>query len=265
MQEFYEYFLLIFQRKRQKSSNLQGRESVIQWKKRKEAHAMQLWNRQTAALIPAMAMGLLGALCRLPGWTAAAVVFALLGAAFSGLNAWRLRPWKSIPKGGRKTALQLFPAAVLALIAAVLSFSSGLLSALLCVLTAASLAAMGWLCLQKTSHPLPHLGLTLALVLKLILDFRHWSAIPQVSDYCFRLFALLCAIFAALYHSGLQMGIGKRRFAAFFCVLGLTLCPMAAIGAGFAELLFFLACLLYLSSLLCLLLQTRKKRPPAAS
>ena len=226
---------------------------------------MQLWNRQTSVWIPAMALGLLGGLCRLFGWTAAPVIFALLGAVFSGLNAWRLRPHKSAPRGNRKTVLQLFPAAALNLLAAVLSFSSGLLPALAGLLAAASLAAMGLLFLRKTSHPLPHLTLTLALVLKLILDFRHWSAIPQVSDYCFRLFALLCVIFAALYHGGLQMGIGKRRFAAFFCVLGLTLCPMAAVGAGVAELLFFLACLLHLSALLCLLLRTRRRRPPDAN
>ena len=224
---------------------------------------MQLWNRQTTALIPAMALGLLGALCRLPGWTAIVAVFALLGAVFSALNAWRLRPRESVARGNRNTALQLFPAAALTLLSAVRSFSSGLLPVLTGLLAAAALAAMGLLSLRKTSHPLPHLVLTLALVIRLILDFRRWSAIPQVSDYCFRLFALLCVIFAALYHGGLQMGIGKRRRAAFFCTMGITLCPMAAIGAGLAELLFFLAGLMYLSALLCLLLRTRKRKSPA--
>ena len=225
---------------------------------------MQLWNRQTSILLPAIALGMLGGLCLLPGWTAVAVIFLLLGAAFAALNALRLRPRCSIPRGGRASAFQLLAAAALMLVSGLLSVSAGLLSLLTALIAAASLAGLGLLFLKKISHPLPHLGLALALVIRLISNFRQWSAIPQVGDYAFRLFALLCAMFAALYHGGLQMGIGKRRFAAFFCTLGLTVCPMAILGSGFAEILFFLACLMYLSSLLYLLLRTRKRRPPAA-
>lgn len=264
MQGFFAEKALIFQIFRPKSGNLQAASAVVQYDyPKKEVYAMPKVNRQTLAVLPAAVLALFGILFALTDLTAGKVFTALLGAGYAAWFTLSLRAGKSIAPAGNISACALIPAAVLTALAAIPAFSPdvrpGSLALLLCAVCFGLQAAAA---LTKKPHALLHLALTVSLILNLIHDFRLWSVDPQVSDYCFRLFALLCTMLAALYHGGLQLRIGKRKSAAFLCLFGIVLCGTAA-GGSTSNLCFFLGCACYLFSFLLQLLQRRKRRPAA--
>lgn len=264
MQGVFAELILIFQRFCANSGNLQAAPSVIQYGyPGKEACTVPKLNRQTAIALPALVLALLGVLFALTDVTAGKVIAALLGAAYA---AWRILPLhskKTAAPAEKQAAYLLIPAAVLVAAAAIPGLSpdagAGSLSLLLCAVFLGLQAAA---VLTKKAHALLHIGLTVSLILKLIHDFRLWSVDPQVSDYCFRLFALLCTLLAALYHGGMALRTGKRRLAVFLCLFGIVLCGTAA-GGSLSYFCFFLGCALYLLSFLLQLLKTRKKRSAA--
>jgi len=222
-------------------------------------------NRQTAALLPAPVLALFGILFALTDFAAGKALTALLGAGYAVWVARKRRPGKTAAPAESASAFFLIPAALLTVMAALPAFSPavkpGSFALLLCAVFLGLQAAAS---LVKKPHILLHIGLTVSLILKLIHDFRLWSVDPQVSDYCFRLFALLCTLLASLYHGGALLHAGKRRLSVFLCLLGIVLCGTAA-GGSASNVCFFLGCALYLFTFLRQLLQQRKKRSAADS
>lgn len=117
------------------------------------------------------------------------------------------------------------------------------------------------LILGRRPSPLPYMGLTLALILQIIPEFRSWSADPHILDYCFPLFAMLCVLFVSLHLTGFSLDQGKRRVSAFFCMAGIFFCAVALPGS-LADVLTYLGYLLFLSATLwSLLAPSRRKQP----
>ena len=57
-------------------------------------------------------------------------------------------------------------------------------------------------------------------ILQTILSFKSWSTDPVILDYCFKLFALLCAMLGVFHASGFVFDVGGRRSCLFFCMTG---------------------------------------------
>ncbi len=76
-------------------------------------------------------------------------------------------------------------------------------------------------------HSLP----CIYLVVKLILEFRQWSIDPTIMDYCFALFASICAMIATCHMGYFVANKGKRRFTTFWCLLGVVMC-LCTMGSG---------------------------------
>ena len=118
---------------------------------------------------------------------------------------------------------------------------------------------------RKRPSPLLYMGLTLSLLLKLIPEFRAWSADPIISDYCFRLFAMLCVLCLSFHLGGFSMDAGKRRISVFYCIAGLCFCLIAAADGGAVDALTYLAYALFLGAELWeLMTRARRRRPRPA-
>lgn len=114
----------------------------------------------------------------------------------------------------------------------VISCISGILSAGALVLAA--------LCRLNGRRPnfLLHCAVVLHLMLRLICQYRHWSADPQVLDYCFSILATVCLMLAAYHRAAFDMGNGDRRSYGFFCLTCGFFCCLSLIGWG--DVLYYL-------------------------
>ena len=83
---------------------------------------------------------------------------------------------------------------------------------------------------------------TAFLMLQLMLNYRHWSAQPELLRYCFPLFASVCLTLAFYYRTAFSVGMGNRRKYLFFTQLSAFFC-MVVLGSGFD--LFHLGMLLW--------------------
>lgn len=95
-------------------------------------------------------------------------------------------------------------------------------------------------CRQKGLHPnaMAHTTICLALMLRLICMYRHWSADPQLYDYCYQLLALACAMLAAYNRATFDADFGHRGRYAFFSLAAVYFCIISLSGEGW---LFYLA------------------------
>lgn len=123
-------------------------------------------------------------------------------------------------------------------------------SCLLGIVSAAALGYAGW-CRLKGHRPnfLLHCAVILYLMLRLICQYRHWSADPQVVDYCFSILATVCLMLAAYHRAAFDMGSGDRRSYAFFCLTCGFYCCMSLIG--WEDILYYLGIAAWMFTDLC--------------
>ena len=126
----------------------------------------------------------------------------------------------------------------------ILSFPGSLdaidvISGILGILSAGALGLAGW-CRLKGSRPnfLLHYVVAVYLMLRLICQYRHWSADPQVLDYCFSILATVCLMLAAYHRAAFDMGSGDRRNYAFFCLTCGFFCCLSLVG--WEDILYYL-------------------------
>lgn len=101
-----------------------------------------------------------------------------------------------------------------------LLYSAGVLSGAMLIVNEALLL---W---GKRSNFLLVLLPCIFLVAKLIFDYKNWSTIPTVIDFCFMLFASVTAMLACFNRSGFLLGIGRLRTTVFFCMLSFVFSAM---------------------------------------
>lgn len=76
-----------------------------------------------------------------------------------------------------------------------------------------------------------HAAITIYLIVKLIFDFRDWSVDPTLMDYCFSLFAAICAMLANCQIGLFVLGKGHSQRTIFWCILA-TVFSLCAIADG---------------------------------
>ena len=110
---------------------------------------------------------------------------------------------------------------------------------------------LGWICaagmgyvavcrlLGKKPYFLPHAALCIYFALRMVSQYRQWSAVPQLYDYCFYLIAYVALMLSAYQQAAFDAGIGKHRalwisglMAVYLCCLSLKDAPDALILLG---------------------------------
>ncbi len=97
----------------------------------------------------------------------------------------------------------------------------GLLGSICCFLAVRS-RSRGSRC-----HPAVELLPILYLLIKLILNFKHWSTDPIILDYCFVLFALIFVLLAFYHGAGFVFHQGKPRRTLFYAMAAVFFCAAA--------------------------------------
>lgn len=231
-------------------------------------------------ILPAvLTLGLLGFLLRLAERKtgSAALLWALallsvLACAFAVLTARSLKPRLGFAPNNRPSAAmlaELLAALLLLTVSAVQLFTlTGIqrwLIGLGGVCGALCLGAFAVLSLGRTApSPYLYMGLTVSLICKLIPEFRVWSINPQLSDYCFRLFAMISVMCASFHLGGFALEQGRRRMTVFFCIAGVYFCALSLADGGWVNVLSYLAYGLFLGAVLWSVMapgRRRKLRP----
>lgn len=230
-------------------------------------------------VLPAvLALGLLGFLLRRIGqktggtiWLWALALLSVLVCALAVVTARTLKPRPHYAPNNRPSTAMLAEllAALLLLAASVVQLLTltgiqrwliglGGLGGALC-LGAFAVRSLG----RTTPSPYLYMGLTVSLICRLIPEFRAWSIDPHLSDYCFRLFAMIAVMCTSFHLGGFALEQGKRRMTVFFCIVGIFFCAVALADGGWTGVLSYLAYLLFLSAVLWSVMAPprRRKKP----
>lgn len=100
---------------------------------------------------------------------------------------------------------------------------------LICVAALVSMANCRW----KGHKPnmLFHAAICLYLMIRLVSQYRHWSADPQLMDYCFQLLATVCLMLSAYHKAAFDSGSGDRRLYALFHLGAVYFCCLSLVGS----------------------------------
>ena len=119
---------------------------------------------------------------------------------------------------------------------------------------AAALLAFNGICRRRGIAPsmLIHIGIGVYLMLRLVSYYRHWSADPQILDYCFQLVATASLLLSTYQRASFDAQEGQRRPYAFFCLT--TIFFSCASLTGWSNILFFLSVIIWQITDLCSLI-----------
>lgn len=225
-----------------------------------------------------LALGLLGFLLRLIGqktgsaaWLWALALLSVLVCALAVVTARRLKPRPGYAPNNRPSTAMLAEllAALLLLAAAVVQLitSHSLFRWPACIAAVGGALCLGGFTLRSLRRTVPspylYMGLTVSLICKLIPEFRAWSIDPHLSDYCFRLFAMIAVMCTSFHLGGFALEKGKRRTTVFFCIAGIFFCAVSLADGGWAGMLSYLAYLLFLCAVLwSVMAPSRRRRRP---
>ena len=96
------------------------------------------------------------------------------------------------------------------------------------------LAAAGWFRLRgKQPFFLLHLVPSVFLVVHTITQYQIWSSDPQLLNYIFSLFGIICMLFFTFYYSAYDAGLPWRRRLIFFALASVCLGLMALPGCSY--------------------------------
>lgn len=84
--------------------------------------------------------------------------------------------------------------------------------------------------LGKQPTPLFHALLSLFFAMRMVRQFRFWSADPQLMDYCFYLSAYLTLMLTAYHHAAFDADIGKHNQLWLFSLASVYLCCICLNG-----------------------------------
>ncbi|MEA4965094.1 MAG: hypothetical protein VB055_04655 [Oscillospiraceae bacterium] len=197
------------------------------------------------------------------------IVMSVLALLFAALTALSLRPRPGFSANHLPSNVSLagLPAALLLMIASAVRFftMTGVSKWLMGLLGIVGAVCMGLITLRILRRERPsfvlYAVLTVSLICKLIPDFRSWSIDPRISDYCFRLFAMIAVMCVSFLLSSFALEQGQRRATVFAAMLGVFFSAMSVADGGLANALSFLSYALFqYASLWQLLTEPRKRR-----
>ncbi len=82
-------------------------------------------------------------------------------------------------------------------------------------------------------------------LVKLLWDFRGWEVDPQLSDYCYMLFAGICFLLTAYQTGAFCFGRGNRKLLAFFSLSGILFGVVGIAGETLLTVLYDVGGALY--------------------
>lgn len=137
-------------------------------------------------------------------------------------------------------------------------------TAVLGLIAAALLVFIG-ICRRNGRRPsmLFHGFLCIFMMIRLISQYRHWSADPQLQDYCFQIIALVCLMLSSYQRALFDANSGKRRPYAFFNLAAVYFCCLAL--PGWENTAFFLGCGVWMFADTCNLTPMNHKETPDAA
>lgn len=94
-----------------------------------------------------------------------------------------------------------------------------------------------------------HIGLCVFLMLRLICYYRHWSADPQILDYCFQLIATACLMLSTYQRAAFNADDGNRRSYAFFSLSSVFFSCLSLVG--WSNIIFFLSVIVWQVTDIC--------------
>lgn len=95
---------------------------------------------------------------------------------------------------------------------------------------------------------------------RLVSQYRHWSADPQLMDYCFPLLASVCLMLSVYHRAAFDVKQGNRRLHSIFHLCAVYFCFVSLIGKE--NVLFYLGTGIWMLTNLCNL-TPRKQREDA--
>ena len=131
--------------------------------------------------------------------------------------------------------------------------SMDIFTAVLGILSACALAFLGQ-CRLRGLHPncLFHVVIAVYFMAWLISQYRHWSADPQMQDYCFQLIAGVCLMLAVYHRACFDANFGKRSDYAFFSLAAVYFSLLSM--HGWENTVFFLSTAAWMLTNLCSLI-----------
>ena len=125
-----------------------------------------------------------------------------------------------------------------------------ILSGIFGIFSAAALGLAGWSrFVGKRPNFLLHGVVSVYLMLRLICQYRHWSADPQTLDYCFQILATVSLTLAVYQRTAFDAGQGKRSSYAFFCLTTAFFCCLSLVG--WEDILYYLGIGVWMITDLC--------------
>lgn len=127
------------------------------------------------------------------------------------------------------------------------------ITAVLGLLAVCALIFLGQ-CRLRGLHPscLFHVVIAVYFMAWLISQYRHWSADPQLQDYCFQLLAGICLMLAVYYRACFDANSGKRAQYAFFSMAAVYFSLLSMYG--WENTVFFLSTAVWMITNLCSLI-----------
>lgn len=134
------------------------------------------------------------------------------------------------------------------------------ISFLLSIATALLLFGLGLCCLLGIApHALLGGGLSACFAIRMVLQYRTWSADPQLMDYCFQLFACVGLMLASYHQGAFGIGLGSHKKLWFWSLTSLYLCCLTPAGPG-SPLLYLTCGVWMLTNLTTLVPRPRRQR-----
>lgn len=245
--------------------------------KERSAAMVRKLKKRKFVLPAVLILGLLGLLLRLAERKtgSAALLWMLtllsvLAAVFAVLTARSLKPRPRYAPNNRPSsamtaellaALMLLAASVVQLLT--LTGAQRWLIGLGGLGGALCLGAFTLRSLSRTApSPYLYMGFTVSLICRLIPEFRAWSIDPHLSDYCFRLFAMIAVMCASFQLGGFALNQGKRRMTVFFCVAGIFFCVLSLADGNWTSRFSYLAYGIFLAAVLWSVMAPGCRRRP---
>lgn len=96
--------------------------------------------------------------------------------------------------------------------------------------------------------------------MRMVSQYRTWSAIPQMQDYCFQLLACVSLMITAYHHAAFNVDMGRHKSLWFFSLMSVFLCALSL--AGPENQLFYLGAGIWaFTNLSNLTARKRRERP----
>ena len=87
-------------------------------------------------------------------------------------------------------------------------------------------------CIGRKPHFAAHLAVCLALAIRMISQYRHWSSAPQLADYSFLILALVTLMLTAYHAASIDAGVSGWRLSRFYGLMAVFFSMVSAYGAS---------------------------------